>query len=70
MNLFGKVPNSCSIQLPAVDYPAQENPPEGEQDDDAPRLPSPWPEPDELDEKVDNSLSLFSPPHEGQGMWS
>jgi hypothetical protein len=67
---MGKAPKFCSIQLPAVNHPAQENPPEEEQDEDDARLPNPWLEPDELDEKVDNSLSLFSPPHVGQGIWS
>ena len=53
-------------QHPAVNYEAQENPPVGEQDDDAARLPKPWSEPEEPDENVDNSFSVFFPPHEGQ----
>ena len=63
-------PKFCSKQPPAVNHPAQENPPEEEQEEDEARLPNPWLEPDELDEKVDNSLSLFSSPHEGQGICS
>jgi hypothetical protein len=58
------------IQLPAVIYYAQENPPEEEQDEADERFPNPWLEPDELDEKVDKSLSLFFPPQVGQGMCS
>jgi hypothetical protein len=49
-----------------VNYEAQENPPVGEQDDDAARLLKPWPELEEPDENVDNSFSFFFPPHEGQ----
>ena len=60
----------CLIQLPAANYHAQENPPEEEQDEDDARFPNPWLELDELDEKVDKSLSLFFPPQVGQGMWS
>ena len=56
-----------SKQHPAVNYDAQENPPVGEQDDDAVRLPKPRSEPEVADVNVDNSLSVFSPPHEGQG---
>ena len=70
LSFAGQIPKFFLIQLTAVNHPAQENPPEGEQDEDAERSPSPLPEPDALDEKVDNSLSLFSPPHEGQGIWS
>ena len=56
-----------SKQHPAVNYDAQENPPVGEQDDDAAMLPRPRSEPEVADVNVDNSLSVFSPPHEGQG---
>ena len=63
---YGKRTQLQPKQHPAVDYEAHENPPVGEQDDDAARLPKPFPEPEEPDENVDNSFSVFFPPHEGQ----
>lgn len=47
-------------------HEAQEKPPDGEQDDAPARLPSPRPEFEEREEKVDSSFSDFFLPHDGQ----
>ena len=61
--------SSCSPilpQHPAVNYRAQENPPVGEQEEEAALLFKPLPELEGVDENVDSTLSVSASPHEGQ----
>ena len=48
-------------------YPAQENPPEEPHEEEDGTSPAPWLVEQDKDENVDNSFSVLSPPHEGQG---